>query len=169
MSEAASRTNDRQRMEQILCAESVGHVAMTDGDELYLLPLNYTYVDGRILFHCALEGKKLDMIRANPKVCFEVSRQEGQPAPHAGELCDAPFESVICWGTARIIDDVRERQRVLHEFQARYAKYGQAPEPIPLERAEKCGAVEITVTRMTGRRRKASECGDWQWEARGTA
>ena len=165
MSPRANNANGRTRMEQILCAETAGHLAMSHDGELYLVPLNYTYVDGRILFHCALEGRKLDMIRANPNVCFEVSRQEGQPAPHAGELCDAPFESVICWGTARVIEDVQERQRILHEFQARYAKYGQAREPISLERAEKCGAVEITVTRMTGRRRKGEECGDWEWEA----
>jgi nitroimidazol reductase NimA-like FMN-containing flavoprotein (pyridoxamine 5'-phosphate oxidase superfamily) len=165
MPPTTDNANDRERMEQVLTTESIGHLAMAWGDELYLVPLNYTYVDGRILFHCALEGKKLDMIRANPNVCFEVSRQEGQPAPHAGELCDAPFESVICWGTARVIDDVHERQQVLHEFQARYAKYGQAPEPIALDRAEKCGAVEITVTRMTGRRRKGKECGDWECEA----
>lgn len=165
MSRNTDELDDRTRMEQILCAESVGHLAMSLDGALYLVPINYTYVDGRILFHCALEGKKLDMIRANPNVCFEVSRQEGQPAPHAGELCDAPFESVICWGTARVVEDVEERQRVLHEFQTRYAKYGQAPEPISLERAEKCGAVEITVNRMTGRRRKGNECGDWEWEA----
>ena len=159
------KPDDRTRMEQILSAQTIGHLAMTCDGDLYLVPINYAYVEGRILFHCALEGKKLDMIRKNPNVCFEVSRQEGQPVPHAGELCDAAFESVVCWGTARFIDDVEERQRVLHEFQARYANYDQAPEPISLERAEKCGAIEITVTRMTGRRRKGDECGDWEWEA----
>jgi nitroimidazol reductase NimA-like FMN-containing flavoprotein (pyridoxamine 5'-phosphate oxidase superfamily) len=156
--------HDRTHMERILCRETIGHLAMTHDGELYLVPVNYAYVEGRILFHCALEGKKLDMIRANPDVCFQVSRQEGQPAPHAGELCDAAFESVICWGTARVIDDVRERHRILNEFQARYAKYPQQPEPISLERAQKCGAVEITVTRMTGRRRAGSECDEWEWE-----
>ena len=38
----------------------------------YVVPLNYIYHDGYIIFHCALEGHKLDNIRHNPQVCFTV-------------------------------------------------------------------------------------------------
>jgi nitroimidazol reductase NimA-like FMN-containing flavoprotein (pyridoxamine 5'-phosphate oxidase superfamily) len=156
---------DRHEMERILQGESIGHLALAAGDELYLVPLNYTYLEGRILFHCGLEGRKLDLIRRSPSVCFEVSRQTSPPVPHAGDACDAPFESVICWGEARIIDDVAERQAILNEFQARYDTPAKTREPIPLERTANCGAVEITVTRMTGRRCAGEEKTSWEWEA----
>lgn len=158
-------TSDRLAMEAILARESLGHLAMTCDGDLYLVPLNYTYVDGTILFHCALQGRKLDMIRRNPSVCFEVSRQECEPAPHAGDLCDEPFESVICWGEARIVEDPRERQVVLNEFQTRYQTSKGPRQTISLERAEKCGAVEITIYRMTGRRRSGDDELSWKWEA----
>jgi nitroimidazol reductase NimA-like FMN-containing flavoprotein (pyridoxamine 5'-phosphate oxidase superfamily) len=145
-------TNEREVMEGFLREETVGHLAMACGDELYIVPLSYTYVDGRILFHCALQGRKLDMIRRNPNVCFEVSRQERPPGPHSEDPCDAPFESVICWGIARVIDHAHERQAVLNAFQARHDEPDGPREPISLERAATCGAVEIRVTRMTGRR-----------------
>ena len=152
-------------MERILGEEDIGHLGLAHEGHVYVVPINYTYSDGRILFHCALEGRKLDMIRANPAVCFEVSRQEGRPAPHAGEVCDAPFESVICWGEARIVEDLDDREAILNEFQARYDAPDSPRQPITRERVKGCGAVEITVTRMTGRRRAGKEKLAWEWEA----
>lgn len=154
----------KEWMEGVLRREVVGHLAMACEGEVYVVPLNYTYSGGKILFHCALQGKKLDMIRGNPNVCFEVSRQERPPTPH-DDPCDAPFESVICWGVARIVEDVEERRAVLNAFQARHDKPDGPRKPISLERAAKCGAVEITITRMTGR--KFPEDERPVWEAQG--
>jgi nitroimidazol reductase NimA-like FMN-containing flavoprotein (pyridoxamine 5'-phosphate oxidase superfamily) len=156
--------SDKELMEQIVCAGDLGYLALTS-DEPYVIPINYTYCAGRILFHCALEGRKLDLIRADPTVCMAVARQEGHPAPHAGDACDNPFESVLCWGEARVIDDLDKRQAILNEFQARYDTPDHKREPISRERTEKCGAVEIVVTRMTGRKVSGKEKVAWEWEA----
>ena len=156
-------TEDLQQMEQILREESVGYLGMTANGELYVIPINYTYVDGRILFHCALEGRKLDMIRANPNVCFTVGRQHGEPTEHVGRNCDAPFESVICWGTARVVDDLDERHLILQQFQQRYATPENPRTELARERVANCGAVEIVVTRMTGRSAKGPHSARWQW------
>lgn len=160
-----SSATDKEEMERILREEDLGRLGLAADNEPYIVPINYTYCDGRIFFHCALEGQKLDFIRKNPNVCFEVSRQHGRPAPHAGNLCDAPFESVICYGVARIVDDLKERQEVLNEFQARFSTPDKPREPISEQRAAKCGAVEIRVSRMTGRRKSGKEKAEWQWEA----
>ena len=157
--------SDREQMEAILQSESFGHLAMTHDGELYVVPINHTYRDGQILVHCALEGKKLAMIRGNPRVCYEVSRQDGPPVEHAGEACDHGFESVICWGTARCVDDLAERHSMLLQFQARYGTASQPRTELAMARAEKCGAVAITVTRMTGRRRAGKDTVSWEWEA----
>jgi nitroimidazol reductase NimA-like FMN-containing flavoprotein (pyridoxamine 5'-phosphate oxidase superfamily) len=154
---------DKQYMEQLLCEGDVGYLAFASA-EPYVIPINYAYCNGRILFHCALEGKKLDLIRADPRVCFAVARQEGHPAPHAGDACDNPFESVLCWGDARIIDDLQERQAILNEFQTRFDTPERKRDPVSLERTEKCGAVEIVVTRMTGRKVSGKEKLCWSWQ-----
>jgi len=152
-------------MEAILTDGSLGHLAMRDGPGVYVIPINYTYIDGKILLHCALEGKKLDLIRTDPSVCFEVGRQEGTPIPHAGDACDNAFESVICWGAARFIEDIDERCAILEAFQARYETPTRKWDPISPEQAARCGAIEITVTRMTGRRKTGTQKAAWQWEA----
>ena len=158
-----SPTTDKGRMEALLISETIGHIAMAVDNDAYVVPLNYAYVDGRILFHCALEGKKLDMIRANPQVCFTVSHEEGEPVEHKADNCDAPFESVLCFGTARVVDDMPERIQVLNEFQARFVTEANPRKPIGEERAVKCGAVEIKVQRMTGRRFAGKEKLFWEW------
>jgi nitroimidazol reductase NimA-like FMN-containing flavoprotein (pyridoxamine 5'-phosphate oxidase superfamily) len=155
---------DKQRMEQMLRSESIGYLGLACDDEPYVVPLNYTYTDGRILFHCALEGRKLDMIRANPGVCFVVSRQAAEPTEHFGALCSTPYESVICWGTARVVEDLSERQQTLAAFQLRYATPEKPRDSISPESTARCGAVEIVVTRMTGRQVHADERTRWEWE-----
>lgn len=162
-----SNTDDLQQMEQILREESVGYLGMTAYGELYVIPINYTYVDRRILFHCALTGRKLDMIRANPNVCFSVGRQHGEPTEHVGRNCDAPFESVICWGTARVVDDLDERHAILQQFQQRYATPEKPRTELARERAAKCGAVQIVVTRMTGRAAQGKADARWEWSDEG--
>ena len=72
----------RTEMEELLQQEVLGCLGLAGEEGPYVVPLNYAYVDGRILFHCGLTGKKLDHIRANPQVCFCVARQTGRVDDH---------------------------------------------------------------------------------------
>ena len=110
---------------------------------------------------CALTGKKLDYIRANPDVCFTIARQSGQVRRHAeGDPCHLDSDSVICYGKAHIIDDVQERQAVLNEFNR---CFNPDAKDITLESAAKCGAVVIDITEMTGRRERERETTYWRY------
>lgn len=162
MAEDAGTDTPRGFMEQLLGSQEVGRLGLACEDEPYVVALNYAYSDGRILIHCALEGRKLEMIARSPSVCFEVSHQEGPAVPHGGNRCDMPFESVLCFGTARVIDDLEERIEVLNRFQARYDTPEKTREQIGPERAAKCGAIVIDVHRMTGRRHPGDHRYEWE-------
>ncbi len=141
----------REEMEQILREEVLGYLGMA-GEQPYVVPLNYSYANGKLLFHCALTGQKLDAIRANPRVCFTVGRQAGEVSDHGGgPPCHLDADSVVCYGRARLIDDLAERAAALNAFNRRYRP--GAPD-IAAERVAQCMAVEITVTEMTGRRER---------------
>src|SRR4030042_4609829 len=80
-----------------------------------------------------------------------VSGWDGNPAGRlspAGAACRAEHESVICSGTARLLDYVEERRRAWKEFKRRLQR--DAPE-ITLDAASMCMAVEIHIKEMTGR------------------
>ncbi len=153
--------DSREEMEQILQEESVGYLGLADDGQPYVVPLNYAYRDGKIVFHCALRGRKLDAIRRNPRVCFTVGRQVGAVRDHAdGSRCHVDSDSVICYGQARLLDDLEERAAALDAYNRRFE-----PDAADLsrERVERCMAVEISVAEMTGRRERDRHRTYWRW------
>jgi nitroimidazol reductase NimA-like FMN-containing flavoprotein (pyridoxamine 5'-phosphate oxidase superfamily) len=59
------------QMSNILLSQSVGRIACTDGIRPYIVPVTYVY-DGKNIIGQTNEGMKLDIMRKNPNVCFEV-------------------------------------------------------------------------------------------------
>jgi len=147
-------------MENILKRESWGCLGLTDGQEIYVLPINHAYVSGRLLFHCAFKGRKLDCIRANPNVGFTVATQSGEIGDHGTKTpCHTDCESVICFGTARIVEDLSQRANVLNAFNRAFKPDA---EDLPEKRIAGCLAFEITINRMSGRRETNHTCTTWE-------
>jgi len=151
----------REEMEKILREETLGYLGLSMEEMPYVVPLNYAYVEGKILFHCALTGKKLDYLKANPRVCFTVGRQSGRVRRHPqGATCHTDNDSIICYGAARVVEDVEERRKVLDAFN--HCLQPDA-EDITFEAASKCYAVEIKVAEMTGRRQRREGRTYWRY------
>ncbi|HET9056718.1 MAG TPA: pyridoxamine 5'-phosphate oxidase family protein [Chitinophagaceae bacterium] len=64
-------TLSETQMNNILSSQVVGRLACTDGKQPYIVPVTYTY-DSHYIYGQTNEGMKLDILRKNPKVCFEV-------------------------------------------------------------------------------------------------
>ncbi len=151
----------REEMEKMLREEDIGYLALSLDGKPYAVPLNYHYIDGKILFHCALKGKKLDYLKANSEVCFAVGRQPGQIRDHAGgNPCHVDSDSVICYGKAKILEDLNERKAALNAFNRRFKSDA---EDVSDERALKCCAVEIRITEMTGRQERERKRTCWRY------
>ncbi len=151
----------RREMETVLREETMGFLGLTAPGAPYVVPMTHGYTGGAIYMHCALKGMKVDLIRKNPDVCFTVARQYGRPVHHPqGASCLANHDSVICYGKARIVEDIHERRRVLTRFN-RCLEPGAAP--LTAEDVRRCLAIVVQVQRMTGRRQRKG--GVWtRWE-----
>ena len=104
--------------EKILLQCKTCHVAMVEDGMPYVVPLSYGYriFNGNLLelyFHSALEGKKLNILRKNNRVCFEIT-YEGQPK-HADTPCKFGlyFASIIGYGDTVFIDDTDKKCEIL--------------------------------------------------------
>lgn len=102
---------------KILDKSKVLHLGLVDGDEPYVVPMNYGYTmenEKLILWlHGATEGRKLDVMRANPKVFFSM---ECDLQPFEGEVAckyGLGYSSLMGKGTAEIIEDVEEKMKAL--------------------------------------------------------
>jgi len=75
----------------------------------YSVPLNYAYDNGKVYFHSAKEGHKIDNISFNSKVCFSaVGYNKILP-----EKFDTEYDSVILFGKASRITEETEKKRAL--------------------------------------------------------
>ena len=108
---------DPVRILEILDKAKVAHIGMVDGDEPYVVPMNYGYTmeDGKltVYLHGALWGRKLDIIRVNPKVFFTL---ECNVVPFDGDIAcryGTTYASVMGRGTAEIVEDVEEKKKGL--------------------------------------------------------
>ena len=64
---------DKDQIEQIVQDARVCHLALADNGQPYVVPLNFGYREKTVYFHSARQGRKIDMLRANPRVCLEFS------------------------------------------------------------------------------------------------
>jgi len=114
-------------------------------------PLNFVYDEGRIYFHTALEGEKIDDIKRDNRVCFETDlpltyvRAKNQP-------CEAEYlyRSIIIKGRAHIIEDRAEKLFALKRLMEKYQPEGDYGE-IPEEKLRITGVVRIDIEEMTGK------------------
>ena len=133
----------------VLQQGSHGVLAVTgDGGYPYAVPLSYVYCGGRILFHCAKTGHKLDAIAADSRVSFcVVDRDRVVP-----EEFTTYFRSVIAFGRARVLGDEAERRAALEALAARYSPGDEEGRRREIEREfpHVC-LVEISVEHLTGK------------------
>ena len=109
---------DISGIEEILLGCKTCHVAMVDNGMPYVVPLSYGYriLGGNTLelyFHSAAEGRKIDILKRNNTVCFEMSC-EGEPV-HSETPCSSGyyFSSVIGFGKAVFVEDADEKRDAL--------------------------------------------------------
>lgn len=104
----AKQELSREETLQILERGSSGVLALAgDGGYPYAVPLSYVYSEGKIFFHCALTGHKIDAIRQNEKASFCVIDQD----LIIPEKYTTAYRSAIAFGRARILNGESEKLR----------------------------------------------------------
>ena len=115
----------------------------------YVVPLNYGFGEGSIIIHGAREGKKIDLLKENDKVAFNVSidtevvRNEEDPSEFSMK-----YRSVSGLGTAKFIEDTEEKREALKTLMEHY----RGPkEPMTEGMLKATAVIKISVTEMTGK------------------
>jgi hypothetical protein len=156
---ASSRpeTLDSPTIAAILAEEDTAVISMIDGERPYAVPVSYAYLDDCIVFHCAMQGRKLDVLRRNPNVAVVVDRHPDRMKPHHPEgRCEYRYESVICSGRAEIVADAEQRLIWLERFRRHFFRRLNLPEtddPLTVKAAERTGLVIIRIEERSGRRK----------------
>ena len=129
---------DEALLKQVLTSAQYVTLAMVDDGEPYLVSLSHGYDEetGKIYIHSASEGKKLDVLRKNPKVWGQAMLDHGY---HKGE-CSHLYASVMFKGKVHFIDDAEEKKHAFRvmidqlepnmEDRDRFAKSTEIPSTV---------------------------------------
>lgn len=152
------RRNDRevtdiQEIRALIDECKVIRLAMINGDKPYVVPLNfgYTYENGAFTFYChgAKEGKKLDVIRKNASVAFEMDCQNA--LQHGETACTHSYyyASVLGEGKAEILEG-DEKCKGLSALMLHMAGRNDV---FTAEMADKVAVIAIRVDTLTAKKR----------------
>lgn len=131
---------DKAAIESIILNSWVCRLALSEDNHPYIVPLCFGYEDNALYFHSAPEGKKLDILRSNNKVCFEFDIDHR--IVEAQEACGwtMNYRSVIGFGKASVIDDPDEKIKAITAIIQHYAG-----KPVPYSEAKLKDTVIIKV------------------------
>lgn len=139
-------------------------VSMTDGEGMpYAVPLSLARTDEQTFyFHCALEGKKLDILQTNPNVCLTaVTKCKPTVGPKDGSFT-LEFKSAIAFGRAELVTDDTERREALRAICLRFLPHHMEAFDAAVERSmSRTAIVRITLTEPpVGKRKQYDANGD---------
>lgn len=148
MRRAEREIKDRETIEEIIRKATVCRLGLCDGGMPYVVPLSFGYEDNRLYFHSAPEGRKIEVIKANPNVCFEVDLAEEYVDAEVPCGWTLKYRSVIGFGTAHLLETVEDKKRALDVILAHYSdgKYEYPPGAL-----DKVAVVRVDIDNMTGK------------------
>ena len=121
MRRSEKEIHDRELIDSIIRRSQICRLGLSDRGQPYVVPLCFGYDGAAIYFHCAPEGRKLDIIRENSKVCFEIDIVEGMI--EADQACGwgIRYQSVIGFGRAYEIEDFAAKEAALSHIMSQYS------------------------------------------------
>ncbi|MBL7205487.1 MAG: pyridoxamine 5'-phosphate oxidase family protein [Desulfobacteraceae bacterium] len=140
---------DREEIESIIKKADVCRLGLSDNNIPYIVPLNFGYRDSCLYFHTPKAGKKIDMIKTNNRVCFELDIDH--EVVKAENPCDwnMKYRSVIGYGRASLLDEIEEKRRaldiILDHYSGRVHEYKE-------KMVDHLAIIKVEIQSMTGKK-----------------
>ena len=146
---------DTEKLIELLDECKIMRVAMIDGDVPYIVPVNYGYELSEgvltMYFHCATEGRKIDIIGKNSNVCFELDGRFELVMGADACSTSCKYASIIGSGKAEFISGVKEKTEALCLIMKQQT--GMPVKDFPEAALAKTAVLAIRSTDFTGKAR----------------
>ncbi len=148
----------KQKIKEFLDVEHVGRIASID-EKGYpqIIPMNFVFLNDVIYMHSHTKGEKLNNIRRNQKVGFEVDRElEFLPSyfedPKDASLADTLYISVVIKGNASIVQNNNEKTLALNGLMKKYQPEGNYDPLTPdMQVLDEVAIIKITPDSIRGK------------------
>lgn len=141
--------SDREWMESVLKRGEFMHLALASPDgEPYVVPINYGYEDGVLYVHGAREGKKRDILAANPRVAFNVSLDTEVVRSELASNFSMKYRSVTGYGVVSELTTLADKN---HALAILMRQFGGPDGDLNEKNAGSVWVAKIEITNMTGK------------------
>jgi hypothetical protein len=141
---------DKKLMESILERATVCRVGLSENNVPYIVPVNFGYRDNCLYFHSAKEGKKIDMIRGNNNVCFEIDIDSEVVKGENACGWTMKYYSIIGFGRAFFVEGFEEKRKALDIVMEHYA--GKSSFEYSEESVNNAAIIKVEIESMTGKK-----------------
>lgn len=142
--------DDKNIINSILMKADVCRIGLCDGNIPYIVPMNFGFDEHNLYLHSAREGRKIDIIKNNNNVCFEVETDVELVKSNIACNWGAKYYSVIGKGKAFIVEEYSEKIKALEFIMRKYS--GEKEFVFDEERVNRVSIIKIQIEDMTGKK-----------------
>ncbi|OGP87681.1 MAG: pyridoxamine 5'-phosphate oxidase [Deltaproteobacteria bacterium RBG_19FT_COMBO_43_11] len=139
-----------REIEEIMRQAMICRISLVDGEYPYIVPVNFVVNDKNLYFHSSAEGKKIEILRKNKNVCFEMDIQSEIVKGKSPCAWGMKYLSVVGFGRAFFIDNSDEKKRVLNMLVEKYA--GEGDYIYQEEILQKVIVIGVIMEKITGKK-----------------
>ena len=139
---------DKKIIESIILRSSVCRIALSLNDHPYIVPVCFGYRDNILYFHSSGEGRKLDILKKNNRVCVEFDIDH--EVVTSGNPCDwtMRYRSAVCYGKVSFIEEEDGKRQALGIIMEHYSDSNVLPQGIKLNHLV---LIKVDIESISGR------------------
>ena len=148
----------KDKIIEFLSEESTGRISSIDKEGFpQIIPMNFVFLDNSVYMHSHIRGEKIENIKHNSKVGFEVDRNlEFLPSyfsdPDDASLADTLYISVVMKGEAILVEDKEEKVLALNGLMEKYQPEGRyTPMSDDMDVLDATAVIKVTPKEMNGK------------------
>ena len=145
---------DHNLIEEILIKSEICRLGINTDDVPYIVPVNYGYKDNVIYIHSAPKGRKIELLKKNNQVSFEI--EYAHKVIREGESCDwtTEFISIMGVGTIEIVSDFENKIKGLDILMK---QHGKEKNSYSENLVKSVVILKLTIKELAGK-----QSGDWK-------
>lgn len=150
MRRAEKEITNQKELAAIMARALVCRIALVDDGSPYLFPVNFVVRDRHLYFHSAVEGKKLEILKKNNKVCFEIEDAVEIVRGESACAWGTKYLSIIGFGQAFLIEEVTGKKKALDLLMEKYS--GEKEFSYKEDLLKKTIVVDVLIEKITGKK-----------------
>ncbi len=144
-----------KEIEEIIEKSDVCHIALSSDNIPYIVTMNFGYKKSdnpALFFHCAGEGKKIDIIKRNNTVCFQMDIDHELVKADMGCQCSMQYRSVVGMGKISFITKKEDKIEALNILMNHYT--GEEQHPFEEEMINRTYILRLDIDEISGKKCK---------------